>query len=104
MYEATLHKHDVLECDNLTRMSGTHFVGLLNADFQDLVKVFGAPTFEMYPDKCQVTWALETPLGVATIYDWKEPVKAQDVRVWHIGGHDQPVAEYIQDYFNKYNK
>ena len=110
MYEATLYRSDVKSLtghdidDIYTRITGTHLVGLINANFAELVKVFGAPTFHDHHDKSQVEWVVNTPMGIATIYDYKDWQAPQNITVWHIGGHDQTVAEYVQDYFDKFVK
>lgn len=78
--------------------SGTCLQGYVTTTFDRLVATFGEPT-EFDPDggdKVQAEWVLQTPAGIATIYDWKNyGIDARTVTDWHIGGHDGSVVPVI---------
>ena len=73
-------------------VTGTSYKGLiLDTTYQDLVSVFGEPT---YPEpsgdnKVQKEWVFKDSQGnVFTIYDWKtydENITENKLEVWHVG-------------------
>ena len=96
--------------DKDASITGTSLQGYIEADFDNLVKAFGEPTFDSTKgdegDKVHTQWALEFEneegdLIVATIYDWKED-NAYNSRVgkykWHIGGNSYDAVEAVTDY------
>ena len=96
--------------DKDASITGTSLQGYIEADYEDLVKAFGEPTFDSTRgdegDKVHTQWALEFEdeednLVVATIYDWKED-SAYNSRVgkykWHIGGNSYDAVEAVTDY------
>ena len=65
----------------------------VRASVQDLINVYGEPTFEDNTgrDKVNFEWEMETEEGsVFTIYDWKEYRKLSRTKkiLWHIGAKD----------------
>ena len=80
---------------------GTSLQGYMEANFSDLVRVFGAPSKWGSGDgKIQAEWIYKTPYGVATIYDYKEYDNYLDnVTLWHLGGKDTQATEYLKDHY-----
>lgn len=84
---------------------GTSYQGNITATYQSLCNTFGQPQ-QLQSDssdcKVRAEWIMQTPHGIATIYDWKEyNTPLQDVTQWHIGGFNKEVVEYInQEWFN----
>ena len=82
---------------------GTSYQGEITISYQALVKKFGPPGSVGDQYKIDAEWELQTPFGIATIYNWKtgrayngqygSPVKF--ITTWHIGGHNKQVVEYI---------
>lgn len=74
----------------------TGFVGALDIAYSDLVRVFGKPNRgRSADDKVECEWVLRTPVGVATIYNYKDGIgylgvvdglPVSKIRDWHIGG------------------
>jgi len=98
-----IEEDDIRPVKDRELINGTSYVGILNATFDSMVQVFGAPQY-WGGDKTQCEWELRTPEGVATIYDWKEYRKPRDVTQWHVGGHNSVVADYLAEYYNKFAK
>jgi hypothetical protein len=96
--------------DKDASITGTSLQGYIEADYEDLVKAFGEPTFDSTKgdegDKVHTQWALEFEdeednLVVATIYDWKEenPYTSRSGKYrWHIGGNSYDAVEAVTDY------
>ena len=90
----------------LTQTNGTSLLDIMSVGFDDLIEIFGEPA---YPDgdgyKTDKEWEVQTPHGVATIYNWKdgenyngvEGMDAEHITEWHIGGHNIQTARYIQN-------
>lgn len=84
---------------SFSRVSGTHLQGYIEANFDDLVKVFGEPA---YGDGSKVfnEWSLMFEDNtVATIYDWKESDAFVSVAtpnyMWHIGGFTKDAVDRV---------
>lgn len=78
--------------------SGTHLQGYVTTTFDRLVATFGRPTYSdpSGSDKVQYEWVLQTPAGIATVYDYKNyGIDARTVTDWHVGGHDGSVVPVI---------
>ena len=75
------------------KINGTSRKGFVETTYSELVKVFGEPVdmSEICGDgKVKAQWIIEGPTGViATIYDYKEDAKPEDVTLWHIGGKNE---------------
>ena len=72
--------------------TGTSYKGLImDTTYQDLVSVFGEPTFPepSGDNKVQKEWRFKDSQGnIFTIYDWKtydEDITENKLEVWHIG-------------------
>lgn len=92
---------------------GTSLQGYQTVDYNELVRIFGRPTYSVDAghdlDKVNFEWSLlfkddDGREITATIYDWKtSPThsKASGYR-WHIGGRDfyavAAVSEYIREW------
>ena len=99
--------------DNDASVSGTSLKGHIEANYDDLVKVFGEPGYmgdrDGFGDKVWTEWALEFEnedgdMIISTIYDWKErsPFDSREASKyrWHIGGNSGESAWAVQDYFD----
>jgi len=83
--------------------SGTSKKGWVEETYNRLVEVFGEPNGEVDGYKVDVQWIIFTPVGVATIYNWKNGHNyngemghdVEDITDWHIGGKDEEVVDYI---------
>lgn len=89
---------------------GTHLVGEITAFYPTLEAVFGVPEKgDEY--KIDALWTMETPEGVATIYNYKdgknyngaEGLETKDITNWHIGGERKEVIEYVKRAIDRYN-
>ena len=87
-------------------LDGTHLQGLINIDYDKLVKLFGLP-IQLGSDgyKIDSEWVLKFDDGkIATIYNWKDGHNylgrygkdVEDITEWHIGGHDSVVVDRIK--------
>lgn len=93
----------ITKIDDATKVSGTHLQGYVETTYAKLVDTFGEPNLEGDEHKVDVEWLLETPAGVATVYNWKDGKKylgedgldVADIKEWHIGGHSVDVVEHI---------
>lgn len=89
---------------DLTQTGGTGLKGEINITYKKLVKVFGKPNAETDGYKTDAEWIVQTPHGVATIYNYKtgknycgdEGDEVEDITDWHIGGHNPETADYIK--------
>lgn len=81
-------------------VNGTSLVGNVTTTYADLVKTFGTPQFDDESDgrdKSTAIWRLNTPAGVATIYDFDdEDHRPLGKFAWHIGGKNDEVVEAIR--------
>ena len=70
------------------RPGGTSLRGYLPpTSYARLVAAFGEPTTFGDGDKVQAEWVLRFSDGtLATIYDYKEIVRVEQVTDWHVGG------------------
>lgn len=82
---------------------GTSLQGNINISYAELVKAFGREDSKGDDYKVQAEWYIQTPAGIATIYDYKEGNKyngkdgiaKSKVTDWHIGGHSAAVVPWI---------
>ena len=100
---ATLQQLKQMQHATIADANGTSLRGYIATTYNNLVKTFGLPTFEIpasQMDKVTIEWILQLPNGsVVTIYDWKgygyKP-KADEVYEWHIGGLTSSVVEFVK--------
>lgn len=92
--------------DLFKKIEGTGLQGGIYATYDQLVKEFGEPNITWdYPDKVDAQWVLDTPFGVATIYNYKdghaylgnEGLDVKDITNWHIGGHTVQVLSWVKN-------
>lgn len=84
-------------------VNGTHLQGYVDTTYARLVEVFGEPHFDGDGYKVDAEWVLETPAGVATIYNYKsgknyngeDGLPVTSITDWHIGGHNKDVVGHI---------
>ena len=83
--------------------SGTYLQGYMKASYEDLIKVFGEPTYGPNStdiDKSTCEWVLEYGDNqYCTIYDWKLDETPYYAYNWHIGGFNKDCVKAIEDYF-----
>ena len=82
---------------------GTCLQGYVDVTYERLVAKLGKP--RRYArvmcdgenlEKVQVEWAIKFEDGkVATIYDWKDHRKPEQIGRWHIGGRDKHVLANV---------
>lgn len=80
--------------------TGTHLQGYLRGTYDEIVAVFGAPDHVQADGKVQAEWCLKFADGtIATIYDWKAGVSAEEVEEWNVGGFDMNAYHRIATTF-----
>ena len=88
-----------------SKITGTSLKGVVDTTYSELVEAFGKPVATSFDcDKIDAMWVLETPSGVATIYNYKDGVaycgasgmKVQDIKEWHVGGVNMGVVNYVE--------
>tara|TARA_B100000519_G_C14012167_1_gene329281 strand:+ start:184 stop:561 length:378 start_codon:yes stop_codon:yes gene_type:complete len=96
--------------------NGTFNQGDIVIEYDKLVEVLGEP-LEGHDLKTQCEWVIEfnpknSPRQIATIYDWKlgkqylgdEGTDKENIKYWHVGGHDKIVVDYLEFLFMPLNK
>ena len=89
----------------LRSANGTCLKGYVEISYDDLVKSFGEPNADGDYYKVDVVWHIQTPFGIATIYNYKDGhnylkekgLDVEEITDWHIGGHNKKTFDYIQD-------
>lgn len=88
-----------------TEVLGTSKLGELeDVTYEELVNVFKEPNSKGDQYKIDVEWILHTPVGIATIYNWKNGKNyngevgknIEDITEWSIGGNDKRVVDFIK--------
>ncbi len=88
---------------NMKKRSGTSFRGYLYAEYSELVEKFGEPHSLENNHKIDAEWIVDTPHGVATIYNYKNGysylgksgLELEEMDEWHIGGNDKQSYVWI---------
>ena len=89
---------------NLKSSEGTHLQGYVDVTYARLRKIFGEES-ELGDDyKCDANWEVQTPFGVATIYNYKDGknylgkdgMAVKDITEWHVGGHNAESYECVK--------
>jgi hypothetical protein len=83
---------------------GTHGQGEITCAYSLLVAAFGEPDAgDGY--KTQAEWIINTPDGIATLYDWKQGdsylgkgngTPVEQITQWSIGGYNEKVIAWIR--------
>ena len=84
-------------------IGGTSFREYLDISYAELVFTFGKPNMEDDGYKVDANWVLDTPDGIATIYNYKtgknylgkEGKATTDITNWHIGGKSMDVVQHV---------
>lgn len=93
------------------KRTGTSFKGYLYARYDQLVSAFGDPRQSQQSDnKTDVEWIIDTPHGVATIYNYKDGkaylgqsgLSPEEIYEWHVGGKKSEVYDWIKDRLQRY--
>lgn len=88
--------------------NGTFAVGSINATYDQLVEVFGLPSYgpdEDPDDKVTCDWTLDIDGTVCTIYDWKEYTSTpRGYYDWHIGGFNRSAEDKVFNAIQEYYK
>ena len=88
---------------------GSGLVDYLVADYDDLVRIFGQPSKgDGY--KVDAEWTLQTPFGVATIYNYKDGknyigedgLRVDQIDTWHVGGTSKEAGFFVIGFFNSW--
>ena len=88
---------------NMEKRSGSSFRGYLCAGYNELVEKFGEPHGLDSNHKIDAEWIVDTPHGVATIYNYKNGysylglsgLKLNEMDEWHVGGKNKQSYEWI---------
>ncbi len=81
----------------------TGLMEVINLNYRYLIQAFGEPTFHGDGYKVDVEWVIETPDGIATIYNYKDGpaylgdkgLPIETIVNWHIGGRNHRAAGWI---------
>lgn len=88
------------------KRTGTSFKGYMYARYDQLVPAFGEPRRSDHSDnKVDVEWIIDTPYGVATIYNYKDGkaylgqsgLSPEEIYEWHVGGKKSEVYEWVKE-------
>lgn len=82
--------------------SGTCFQGYFDVSYKELKKIFGEPNGDG-GYKTDAQWVIQTPSGVATIYNYKDGksylgtkgTPKTKITEWHIGGADKNTYAWV---------
>ena len=81
---------------------GTHLIGHITCNYEDIVKVFGKPNgSDGY--KSDAGWDIEWNDGtISTIYNWKngnnynkDGTRVESIVEWNVGGKEQKALNYV---------
>ncbi len=94
----------------IKKQSGTSFLGYVHSTYGQIVKTFGEPVNNGDEYKVDTEWIIDTPYGVATIYNYKDGKaylgeKGTDVTLiseWHIGGKNIKAYTYVKKTMEAY--
>ena len=89
---------------NMKKRSGTSFRGYLYAEYSELVEKFGEPHSLENNHKIDAEWIVDTPHGVATIYNYKngkaylgkQGLDTPKIVAWHVGGKNVQSYEWVK--------
>jgi len=93
--------------DKSINTNGTHYLGLIDVDYNLLVSKFGEPSDSFDDYKSDAEWQIMFEgNSVATIYNWKDGknycgedgIPVEQIKEWHIGGRDIRVNRWVKDY------
>ena len=102
----------IIKINNGVDSNYTCYMSEMDANYSDLVRLFGDPLPSRDGYKIDVEWLLEFDDGqVLTIYNWKDGVNycgkikgknPEQITNWHIGGRDSEIAhiEFLKQMVN----
>lgn len=90
----------------LEKRDGASFKGYLIARYTDLVALYGEPMQNSRDYKTDAEWIVETPHGIATIYNYKngksylgkDGLNTEDICEWHVGGKSTEAYLYVHSH------
>ena len=108
------------ENDDALNTNGFHYISSITATYDQLVEIFGKPTYtdaDPY-EKVNAEWTIESKVITDdaededdyfykgfTIYNWKTGYIPTEEYEWHVGGHDYEAHEIASAIFeNHINK
>ena len=82
--------------------SGTHLIGHITCNYDDIVKVFGQPN-DSDGYKSDAGWDIKWEDGtISTIYNWKngnnyneDGTRTESIVEWNVGGKEQKALNYV---------
>lgn len=80
---------------------------LTNITYQQLVKLFGQPFFDLCDDKTQVEWEVSIPNDFGgtdsfSIYDWKQNKHYTLLTEWNVAGSQHVSFFTLEDFILKH--
>lgn len=104
-----------LERDTMNKIdkkrTGISFKGYIYARYDQLVPAFGVPRQPRCSDnKIDIEWIIDTPLGIATIYNYKDGkaylgdsgLSPEQVYEWHVGGKNKESYDWVKNTINRH--
>lgn len=101
---------NISETEMIKKRQGTSFKGYLLAKYYDLISVFGCPITNTDNYKTDAEWIINTPYGIATIYNYKDGksylgndgLEVTNIYEWHVGGKNIESYIYIKNELSRY--
>ena len=101
------------ENDEFANINGTCYQGVIKTTYDQLVEIFGKPTYtDADPhEKVNAEWVIKSKVVIKddddedyfykpfTIYNWKTGSIPTEEYEWHIGGHDYEAKEIADTIF-----
>ena len=89
---------------DMEKRSGTSFQGYLYVEYNELVEKFGKSHGLDSNHKIDAEWIVDTPHGVATIYNYKngkaylgkQGLDTPKIVAWHVGGKNVQSYEWVK--------
>lgn len=93
----------------IKKRDGTSFCGYVLSTYEQLLQAFGEPTSSGDGYKIDVEWIVDTPHGVATIYNYKngraymgeEGLGLDQIFEWHVGSKNNKSYEWVKQKLQK---
>ena len=97
------------ENDDCVNVGGTCYLGVIKTTYDQLVDIFGEPTFtDANPhEKVNAEWTVQAKdkdNTVFTVYNWKDGFIPTDKYDWHIGGYDYNALSVATDILDNAKK
>ncbi len=88
----------------MQKRSGTSFRGYILSDYDQLCSTFGQPASKGDGYKIDVEWIVDTPYGVATVYNYKDGhaylgkrgLDVGQICEWHVGGKSDEAYQWVK--------